>query len=241
MTSVEIALPVYNEEQQLVESIELLQTTIRAKKYAPYAISLSIINNASSDSTPRLAEEIAHTYKNVTVVHIPKKGRGAALMTCWLNSKAEILSYMDIDLSADLRHLKDLLETIANNESDIAVGSRLAKDAHIVGRAPLRGLMSRGYNLLIKAVFATHFSDAQCGFKAISRQSFHRLAPLIRNRNWFFDSELLIIAEKAGLRIKDIPLVWTDDSGSTVKVLGTITEDILGLLRLVRTKPWKAV
>ncbi|OGY22400.1 MAG: hypothetical protein A3A65_04570 [Candidatus Chisholmbacteria bacterium RIFCSPLOWO2_01_FULL_49_14] len=239
MTSVEIALPVYNEEQQLVKSIALLQTAIKAKKYSSFAISVRIINNASSDSTPRLAEEIARTQKNVKVLHIPKKGRGAALMTCWLNSKAEILSYMDIDLSADLRHLKDLLDTIAKREADIAVGSRLAKGAHIEGRTPLRGLMSRGYNLLIKVLFATHFSDAQCGFKAISRQAFQRLAPHIRNRNWFFDSEMLIIAEKAGMRIKDIPLVWTDDSGSTVKVLGTITEDILGLLRLVRTKPWK--
>src|SRR3990170_5001927 len=231
MTSVEIALPVYNEEQQLVESVELLQTTIMAEKYSSFAISICIINNASTDNTPRLAEEIAQTHKNVKVLHIPKKGRGVALMTCWLKSNAEILSYMDIDLSADLQNLKDLLDTVAGNEADLAVGSRLAKGAQIEGRTPLRGLMSRGYNLLIKALFATHFSDAQCGFKAVSRQSFHRLAPLIRNRNWFFDSEMLIIAEKVGMRIKDIPVVWTDDPGSTVKVLGTITEDILGLLR----------
>lgn len=239
MTSVDIAIPVYNEEAQLEESLTKLCKFISGKQFADYKINFIIVNNASTDATTRIGKSLAKHYRNVQFLSLPKKGRGRALTACWKQSKADVLAYMDVDLSADLVFLKDLLDAVAKKNADIAVGSRLANGATVQGRTLIREAMSRMYNFLIRLLFQTSFRDAQCGFKAISRQAFQKLSPLIENRNWFFDSEMLIIAEKAGFLIKEIPISWRDDPGSTVKVAKTAKEDLLGLLRLVKTKPWK--
>ena len=145
-----------------------------------------------------------------------------------------------MDLSSNLEFFKGLLSAIEDS-SDIAIGSRLARGANVVGRTVLRGIMSRGYNLLIKAFFSISFKDAQCGFKAIKKSVFQNLEPLIENNNWFFDSEMLILAEKSGYKITEIPISWHDDPSSTVKVAKTASEDFKGLFRLWKTKPWKNV
>jgi glycosyltransferase involved in cell wall biosynthesis len=241
MTSVDIAIPVYNEQLQLKQSLTKLRAAIADERLRKYKINLIIVNNASTDTTPRIAKQLAARFRNIKFLSLPEKGRGRALMACWQQSKADILAYTDVDLSADLAFLKDLLDAVAEKGADIAIGSRLSKGSKVYGRTLSRELMSRGYNLIIRLFFRANFKDAQAGFKAISRDVFRKLAPAIKNRNWFFDSEMLIIAVKAGFTIKEIPISWRDDPGSTVKVAKTAKEDLLGLIRLARTKPWESV
>lgn len=240
-TSVDIAIPVYNEEASLEKNIEKLLSHIEKKDLKRYETRLIIVNNASTDATNEIAKTLAHRHKNIEVINLPHKGRGRAIRACWLKSTADVLAYMDVDLSADLRFLKSLLNAVAYEGADIAIGSRLAKGAKVSGRTALREIMSRGYNLLTRLLFCASFKDAQCGFKAISKPAFTRLEPLIQNQNWFFDSELLIVADKSGMRVAEIPIIWKDDPSSTVKVAKTAKEDLLGLLRLMRTRPWKTL
>ena len=154
-------------------------------------------------------------------LHIPQKGRGRALRAAWLASPADVLSYMDVDLSTDLAAFPPLIEAIASEGYDIAIGSRLARGADI-RRSLRREAISRGYNVMIKGLFFTRFSDAQCGFKAVSRRAVQELVPLIENNEWFFDTELLILAEKAGYRIKEIPVRWLEDPDTRVNVPKTV-------------------
>jgi glycosyltransferase involved in cell wall biosynthesis len=166
----------------------------------------------------------------VACVHIPQKGRGRALRHVWLESTADIVSYMDVDLSTNLNHLPELIKAIEDG-SHIAIGSRLSKGSR-VKRSLKREFISRSYSALIRAMFLTPFRDAQCGFKALSRDTVRALVPLVKDNNWFFDSELLIIATRRGFRIKEIPVYWEDDPDSRVRIIRTAWEDIKGLLRL---------
>jgi len=239
ITSVEIAIPVYNEEDAIRSSGEKILEAITSEKYKGYRITITIVNNASTDNTIIIVNDLVKKYRNVKLMNLPQKGRGRALRRCWEGSSAQILVYMDADLSADISFLSLLLDAITKGKADIAIGSRLAKGAKVTGRTIVREVMSRVYNTLIRLLFHTTFSDAQCGFKAIKKEAFQKLSPLIQNQNWFFDSEMLIIAHKLGMKLAEIPLIWQDDPSSTVKIARTAGEDLLGLLRLWRTKPWK--
>lgn len=234
-TSVDIVIPAYNEEIALPANIPILYNYCR-NNLSEYEWKIIIADNASTDSTSAVAKKFAKS-PQISYLKLPKKGRGLALRTVWLGSKADIVSYMDVDLSSNLEFFPALLSAIENN-SDIAIGSRLAKGANVVGRTFLREIMSRGYNLLIKAFFSVSFKDAQCGFKAIKKSVFQNLEPLIENNNWFFDSEMLILAEKSGYKIAEIPISWHDDPSSTVKVARTASEDLEGLFRLWKDKSW---
>jgi hypothetical protein len=167
------------------------------------------------------------------VLHLDEKGRGRAVKTAWNESKADILSYMDCDLSTDLAAFPPLIESMISGRFDVAVGSRLLKPS-LTTRGIRRETISRGYNLLIKASFHTKFSDAQCGFKAITKRAAQELLPLVEDNGWFMDTELLILAEKLGYRIFDLPVRWKDDPDTRVKIWSTAIEDIRGLLRLRR-------
>lgn len=240
-TSVDVAIPVYNEQKQLRKNVLKVNNYSKRKEFNQYKIRIIIVDNASTDDTGKIAKTIAQKYKNINFIQLNKKGRGRALRKCWTLSKAEIVAYMDVDLSADIKYLSHLLSEVSKKEVDIAIGSRLTRGAKVSGRTITREIMSRVYNLIIKLFFNVSFKDAQCGFKAITTKSFNRLEPLIKNQNWFFDSELLIIAHKKGMTISEIPIAWRDDPSSTVKVAKTATEDLLGLVRLRKTKPWKGI
>jgi len=234
-TSVDIVVPVYNEEVALPANIPILYNYC-CNNLSEYAWKIIIADNASTDSTSVIAGKFAKS-PQIFYLKLPKKGRGLALRTAWLTSRADIVSYMDVDLSSNLEFFPALLSAIENN-SDVAIGSRLARGSNVVGRTLLREIMSRGYNLLIKVFFSVSFRDAQCGFKAVKKNVFKILEPLIENDNWFFDSEMLILAEKSGYKVAEIPISWHDDPSSTVKVARTASEDFEGLLRLWRSKPW---
>jgi len=229
MTEVNITIPVYNEENAIVNCIEILRDFLH--KNVNFNWTIIIADNASTDTTLDIAKELAKKYSDVTYNHIDLKGRGRALRKVWLESKSDIVSYMDVDLSTGLDAFPPLIESISSGDYDVATGSRLMRGSR-VKRSPKREFTSRSYNLMIKSMFLSKFHDAQCGFKAMSRKAADEIIPLVQNQKWFFDSELLIIAEKKGYRIKEIPVEWTEDPGTTVNITNTVIEDIQGLMRL---------
>ena len=226
--SVEIVIPVYNEEAALPGSIQRLSGFLAENLDNPWRI--TIADNASVDGTREVAQALSRDYANVAYFYLPQKGRGRALRAAWLSSEADILSYMDVDLSTDLSHFPQLVAALESGHH-VATGSRLSAESQVT-RAFKREFISRSYNLLIKSMFLTPFPDAQCGFKALTRQAAQAIVPAIENNNWFFDTELLIIAAKRGYSVKSIPVKWDDDPTSTVNITNTAIEDIKGLLRL---------
>jgi glycosyltransferase involved in cell wall biosynthesis len=170
------------------------------------------------------------------VMHVAEKGRGRALRSAWLASDAAIVAYMDVDLSTDLAALSPLLDPIAAGQADIAIGSRLASGARVT-RSPQRECISRSYNLVLRAVLQTRFRDAQCGFKAMRRDVARKLLPMVRDEGWFFDTELLVLGQRAGLRIREIPVRWIEDPDSRVDIPSTVVTDLRGVLRMLRDSP----
>lgn len=227
--SVEIVIPVYNEERALPGSVATLTRYLAT--YFPYDWAITIADNASTDRTLAVARELAAADPHVRVLHLDQKGRGCALKAAWLASDADIVAYMDVDLSTRLESFLPLVAPLATGHSDLAIGSRLLKGA-VVTRQWKRELISRGYNLLIKALFRNRFSDAQCGFKAVKRAVARALLPQVANNEWFFDTELLLLAEERGLRVYEVPVDWIEDLDSRVQIVATALEDIKGLLRV---------
>jgi glycosyltransferase involved in cell wall biosynthesis len=230
--SVDIIIPVYNEEASLPICLARL-VPFCADNLSGYAWRVVIADNGSIDQTWKVTQALSDDLytDRVVGVHLDQKGRGRALRKTWLESEADIVCYMDVDLSTELSALPLLLNSIAEGGFDVATGSRLQKGSR-TQRSFKREFISRSYNLLIKVMFQTRFSDAQCGFKAASRGAVQELVPIIQDNNWFFDSELLILAEKKGYRVADIPVEWEEDLDTRVKVVSTALEDIKGLLRL---------
>ncbi len=227
-STIDIVIPVYNEEQALPRNILILTDFLKSNVINPWQI--IIADNASTDSTRSVSEMLCERFSGVNYLYLPQKGRGRALKTAWKESTADSVSYMDVDLSTDLVHFPQLISSIESG-SHIAIGSRLSKESRVT-RSFRREFISRTYNMMIKSMFFTGFPDAQCGFKAMTRESANTLIPQIKNNNWFFDTELLIIAAKNGFQISSQPVKWDDDPSSSVNITGTATEDIKGLLRL---------
>ena len=227
---VEVVLPAYNEEEDLSRSVETLVAYLREQPQ--YAWRVLVADNASTDGTLATAQALAKAHPEVEVFHLQQKGRGRALRAAWLRSDADAVCYMDVDLSTDLEALPHLITAVLHGGYDVAIGTRLARASRVYKRTLKREVTSRCYNLLIKAMFWTRFSDAQCGFKALNRAAAHRLLPQVEDNAFFFDTEMLLIAEKRGLRIFEVPVTWTDDPGTTVRIVDTALEDLRGLMRL---------
>ncbi|GAB3584334.1 bifunctional glycosyltransferase family 2/GtrA family protein [Leifsonia lichenia] len=227
--SLDIVVPVYNEQATLEQSIRQLNAYLIGEIDQTWRI--TIADNASTDATPLIADALAAELSGVVAVHIPQKGRGRALKQVWGSSPADVLVYLDEDLSTDLAALLPLVAPLLSGHSDLAIGTRLGHSARVT-RGGKREFISRSYNLLLRRTMAVSFSDAQCGFKAIRREVAHRLLPLVEDDAWFFDTELLILAERAGLRIHEIPVDWVDDPDSSVDIVSTAREDLKGMLRV---------
>ncbi len=235
--TVNIVLPVYNEEQELAQSTVALVGFLR-KHLTDFVWRVTIADNASTDKTLMVAKRLAAKDSRVTFVHLLQKGRGRAVKYVWMGGDDDYMAYMDIDLSTDLKHLPPLLHALERG-FDIAIGSRNVRGARVYGRGLLRNITSKGYITLIKLFFWVHFTDAQCGFKAVTRRVVQELLPDIKDNVWFFDSELLIVGEKRGWRIYEEPVTWVDNPGSTVRVMRTAIGDLKGLWKLWMTRPWK--
>jgi putative flippase GtrA len=234
---VEIVVPVRNEERDLAPSVRRLVAYLRAsfprQAGVPLRATVTIADNGSTDRTWPAARALAQEFCEVEAVRLAEAGRGRALRAVWSASGADVLAYMDVDLSTGLNALLPLLAPLLSGHSDLAIGTRLARGARVV-RGPRRELISRCYNALLHATLGTGVSDAQCGFKAIRADRARELLPRVRDNGWFFDSELLVLAERAGLRIHEVPVDWTDDPDSRVDVLATALADLRGIARLAR-------
>jgi len=226
---VEIVVPVRDEERDLGPSIRRLAAYLSTR--FPFRAVVTIADNGSTDRTWAVARALAAEFDAVRTVHLDQSGRGRALRSVWSASDADVLAYMDVDLSTDLNALLPLVAPLLSGHSDLAIGTRLARGARVV-RGPRREVISRCYNMLLHATLGAGFSDAQCGFKAIRADKARLLLPLTRDTGWFFDSELLVLAERAGLRIHEVPVDWVDDPDSRVKVVATALADLRGIARL---------
>ncbi|MGW1663963.1 glycosyltransferase [Streptomyces microflavus] len=227
----DVVVPVYNEEKDLRPCVLRLHDHL--SRTFPYAFRITVADNASTDSTPAVAAALAAELRGVRYVRLEEKGRGRALRAVWSESDAPVLAYMDVDLSTDLNALLPLVAPLISGHSDLAIGSRLARSARVV-RGSKREFISRAYNLILRSSLAAGFSDAQCGFKAVRGEVAERLLPMVEDSGWFFDTELLVLAERAGLRIHEVPVDWIDDPDSTVHIVRTATEDLKGVWRVGR-------
>ena len=233
--TVEIVIPVHDEERTLEPSVELLLGYLHAE--FPFRFSVVVADNASTDRTPEIAAALAARHDEVRSLRLDLKGRGLALRASWSESDADVVSYMDVDLSTNLESFLPLVAPIMSGHSELAIGTRLAHHAHVRRRLK-RELLSRTYNGLVHASFRASFSDAQCGFKAIRSDVARRLLPLVEDDGWFFDTELLLLAERNGLRIHEVPVDWIEDLDSRVALVPTIADDLRGLWR-VRRAYWR--
>jgi putative flippase GtrA len=231
VATVEIVVPVYNEEVGLEASVRRLHRYLLDR--FPLTWLVTIADNASTDRTWTIACRLAEKLDGVRAVHLDEKGRGRALRAAWSSSRAPVVAYMDVDLSTDLDALLPLVAPLVSGHSDVAIGTRLAPTARIV-RGPKRELISRTYNLILKTAFRSRFSDAQCGFKAARTDVARTLLPFVEDEGWFFDTELLVLAELNGLRIHEVPVDWVDDPDSRVDVVTTAKTDLLGVCRMLR-------
>ncbi|MCB5181151.1 bifunctional glycosyltransferase family 2/GtrA family protein [Streptomyces antimicrobicus] len=227
----DVVVPVHDEEKDLGPCVHRLHEHL--SRTFPYPFRITVADNASADRTAEIAASLAATLPGVRSVRLEQKGRGRALRTVWSGSEAPVLAYMDVDLSTDLNALLPLVAPLISGHSDLAIGTRLARSSRVV-RGAKREFVSRAYNLLLRSSLAARFSDAQCGFKAIRREVAQRLLPLVEDSGWFFDTELLVLAERAGLRIHEVPVDWVDDPHSTVHIARTAVEDLKGMWRVGR-------
>jgi glycosyltransferase involved in cell wall biosynthesis len=226
---VDIVVPVKNEEHDLAPSITRLVAYLRDA--FPFTARVTIADNGSTDGTWPVACSLEQAFAEVRAVHFALPGRGRALHAVWSSSDAELVAYMDVDLSTDLNALLPLVAPLLSGHSDIAIGTRLAHGSRVI-RGPKREIISRCYNLLLHIALRARFSDAQCGFKAMRASQARQLLPLVADRGWFFDTELLVLAERAGLRIHEVPVDWIDDTDSRVDIVDTALRDLQGMARV---------
>ena len=226
----EIVIPVYNEARQLAASVSALRSFLDAK--FPLATVVTVVDNASTDDTWTIASGLAASLSGVQALHLDQKGRGRALRAAWTASRAPVVAYMDVDLATGLDALLPLVAPLLSGHSDVAIGTRLAPGAHVV-RGARRELISRAYNLLLKTALANSCTDAQCGFKAIRRDAVDVVLPLVDDQAWFFDTEVLITAQRLGLRVHEVPVDWVDDLDSRVAVARTAWLDVCGVARMM--------
>jgi glycosyltransferase involved in cell wall biosynthesis len=233
--TVDVVIPVLNEAHVLAGSVEQVVAFLRKRFHCKWQV--VIVDNGSTDGTQDVACQLCDRFPEVRFLHLMQRGRGRALRHAWLQSRAQVVCYMDVDLSTRLDHLVELVGAIADHGYDVAIGSRLMPESRTT-RSWKRETISRIYNVFIKAVLFTRFSDAQCGFKALSRRAVEQIIPQVADQSWFFDTELLVLAEKHGYQIKDIPVEWIEDDDSRVKIFQTGWDDIKGVLRLRRQLWW---
>ena len=227
---VDVVVPIYNEEAALRQSIRRLHRYLSTE--FPFSWRIVVADNASTDATPDIARALTYELADVSYLRLERKGRGRALRAAWSASDAQVVAYMDVDLSTDLRALLPLVAPLLSGHSDLAIGTRLAGGARVV-RGPKRELISRAYNRLLHTTLRARFSDAQCGFKAVRAAALPDLLADVQDDGWFFDTELLVLAQRRGLRIHEVPVDWVDDPDSRVDIVRTAIEDLRGVLRLM--------
>jgi hypothetical protein len=231
---IEIVIPIHDEQTVLEESVRRVHDYARAA--LPFRCLVTIADNASTDGSPGIGRALAAELDGVTYLRLEEKGRGRALRAAWSRSTADVVVYMDVDLSTDLRALGPLVAPLVSGHSALAIGTRLGRGSHVT-RGARREVVSRCYNHLLRATLRARFTDAQCGFKAVRRDVAAVLLPQVQDQGWFFDTELLVLAERSGLRIHEVPVDWVDDPDSRVDIVPTALEDLRGMWRIRHVRP----
>ncbi len=232
--TVEVVIPVFNEERDLDRNVRRLRGYL--DRHFPLAAIVTIADNASTDETWAIAQSLARTVRGVRAVHLDEKGRGRAVKRVWASSEAFVVAYMDVDLATGLDALLPLVAPLLSGHAEVAIGSRLAAGARVV-RGPKREIISRCYNLIVRATLRSRFTDAQCGFKAVRTDVAKTFLPLVEDDDWFFDTELLVLTERAGLRIHEVAVDWVEDPDSRVDIARTAAQDLRGIWRLIWSRP----
>jgi glycosyltransferase involved in cell wall biosynthesis len=232
-TVLDVVIPVHNEEHILQASVHTVWRMLHEQ--FPYPFRITIADSGSTDGTARVARRLVTDLPEVRLQVLSRKGRGLALKQAWLSSEALILAYMDVDLSTDLAGVFPLVAPLLSGHSDLSIGSRLAHGSRVI-RGPKREFISRTYNFILHASLRVGFTDAQCGFKAIRSDVARELLPLVEDETWFFDTELLVLAERTKLRIHEVPVDWYDDPDSRVHLASTARDDLRGVWRMRRTQ-----
>lgn len=199
-----IAIPCYNEEKIIKKNILILLEFCDQNLKQDFTI--IIADNNSNDQTKQIIKGLEN--EKIKYIFIPRKGKGLAIETAWQSQDSDIYVFMDADLAADLNALPELIRQIKQGY-DICIGSRFHKLSK-VKRGIIRKIFSHGYSFLFKIILNSKINDAPCGFKAINRKARQNILPQVRNKEWFFDSELLILAEKQNYKIKEIPIKWEE-------------------------------
>ncbi len=231
MVKLDVVIPGLNEEAGLENTVRTL-SAFMLEDMGAYDWRIVIADNGSTDGTPDIGRRLASERERVEYLRLERRGRGRALKHAWTQSDADVVAYMDMDLSTDLAYLSALVAAIVDGGHDVAIGSRLKRGAQVVGRSPKREFISRSYSLIFRTMFLTSFQDAQCGFKAVGRRVVKEVLPLVKDTGWFFDTELLILCEKNGYSVEEVPVRWVDDPDSRVRIVNTAYEDLKGLVRL---------
>lgn len=238
LTSVEVVVPVYNEEVDVARNIPVLLEFLSSEVF-PYDWKIIVGDNGSTDRTPDVAQGLAREHPDdVAYYRATAKGKGRVIKECWAAGEADILSFMDVDLSTGLDAFPALIAAVADEGYDVAIGSRLHPQSR-VKRSLKRRVLTRGYNTLVKLLFRTTFNDAQCGFKAARREAAQKVLPHVEDLAWFFDTEFLVLAERLGYRVKEVPVTWEEDERTSVKMASTIVSDLRGLARMRLSQPWR--
>lgn len=230
--AVDVVVPAHDEVEVLDETIRTVHRHLADHLDGPWR--LTIAENGSTDGTAELADRLAEELPDVRSLHLPAAGRGGALRAAWATSPCDVVAYMDADLSTDLGALVPLVDAVASGHADVAIGSRLVPGA-VVDRRLGREVISRAYNAIVRTLLRARFHDAQCGFKALRRATAVNLLPLVHDDGWFFDTELLLVAQRRGLRIHEVPVRWVDDPRSSVRIVPTALADLRGVARLARS------
>ena len=239
MMNVELIFPVLNEANSLRAQLEKVRGFV--SKNLQYSFNITVVDNGSTDETKLVIKKMIKEKIVDKYIHLSERGRGRAIKTAVDKSKSEIVAYMDIDLSTDLKFLIPLIDSIYKYGYDISIGSRLSKGSKVIGRKMIREITSRSYNFIIKLFFPfSGIDDMQCGFKAFKRTRINQIINNVSNDKWFFDTEFIIMARSENLKIDQIPVVWVDDPNTSVNILTTAIEDLIGLIKL-RLKLFKKI
>lgn len=228
MKKILLVFPIYNEELQVASSVQKL-IEYAGLNLSNYDWKCAVVDNASKDRSPEICRGLEVTYPGkFKYIRLEEKGRGLALKHVWLSEDYDFSLYMDLDLSTDLSHVLDSIKAFENG-ADLTYGSRKSEGSNVTGRNTKRILTSWGYVNIVRLLSFSKIKDFQCGFKGISKSLASKLMPEMTDRRWFFDTELLLNAEKLGYKVQEIPVVWVDDPDSTVKVISD-SSDMFGSL-----------
>jgi len=218
MVEVSIVLPAYNEAKRIEGTVERTSSAIRE---IASSFEIIIAEDGSTDGTDKICESLARKYDFVMHLHSDKRqGRGRALNRAFKASRGEILGYIDVDLATDMKHLKELIQSIRDGY-DFATGSRMLPESN-VKRPFKRGFASKGFNYLTRLMLGSKLYDHQCGFKSFRREALFSLMDNVKDTHWFWDTELFVRAQRAGYKVKEFPVVWKHGGATKVNLIKEI-------------------